>query len=52
MVTQAEFVGTMEADSLDVVEWVMALEEELAIEIPDDMDRLIRVWIYRKAFKP
>ena len=30
------FVEDMEADSLDTVELVMALEEEFGIEIPDD----------------
>jgi acyl carrier protein len=32
----ASFVDDLGADSLDVVELVMAFEEEFAIEIPDD----------------
>ena len=36
-VTQdASFVDDLGADSLDTVELVMALEEEFAVEIPDD----------------
>ena len=33
---EASFVEDLGADSLDTVELVMALEEELGIEIPDD----------------
>ncbi|RDU74431.1 acyl carrier protein [Helicobacter anseris] len=33
---EAEFVKDLGADSLDVVELVMALEEKFDIEIPDD----------------
>lgn len=33
---QASFVDDLGADSLDVVEMVMAFEEEFGIEIPDD----------------
>ena len=33
---EASFVEDLGADSLDVVELVMALEEEFDIEIPDD----------------
>ena len=33
---EANFVEDLEADSLDTVELVMALEEEFGIEIPDD----------------
>ncbi|MGQ9880139.1 MAG: acyl carrier protein [Armatimonadota bacterium] len=33
---QASFVEDLGADSLDVVELIMALEEEFHIEIPDD----------------
>ena len=33
---QASFADDLKADSLDVVELVMALEEEFDIEIPDD----------------
>ncbi len=32
----AKFVDTLGADSLDIVELIMALEEEFEIEIPDD----------------
>ena len=32
----ASFVDDLRADSLDIVEVVMALEEEFDIEIPDD----------------
>ncbi len=33
---EASFVDDLGADSLDVVELVMALEEEFSIEIPDE----------------
>jgi acyl carrier protein len=33
---EASFVDDLRADSLDVVELVMALEEEFNIEIPDE----------------
>ena len=33
---EANFVEDLEADSLDTVELVMALEEEFEIDIPDD----------------
>jgi acyl carrier protein len=33
---QASFIEDLGADSLDTVELVMALEEELGIEIPDE----------------
>jgi acyl carrier protein len=33
---QANFANDLAADSLDVVELVMALEEEFEIEIPDE----------------
>ncbi len=33
---EASFANDLQADSLDVVELVMALEEEFDIEIPDD----------------
>ena len=32
----ASFVDDLGADSLDTVEWVMALEEEFETEIPDE----------------
>ncbi len=34
--SEASFVDDLGADSLDVVEMVMALEEEFNIEIPDE----------------
>ena len=34
--TQASFVDDLGADSLDIVELVMALEEEFDLEIPDE----------------
>ena len=33
---EASFTDDLEADSLDIVELVMALEEEFDIEIPDE----------------
>ena len=33
---ESSFVEDLDADSLDTVELVMALEEEFGIEIPDD----------------
>jgi acyl carrier protein len=33
---EASFVETLNADSLDIVELVMAFEEEFGIEIPDE----------------
>jgi acyl carrier protein len=35
-VTTASFIDDLGADSLDIVELVMALEEEFDIEIPDE----------------
>ena len=32
----ASFTGTLGADSLDVVEMVMAFESDFGVEIPDD----------------
>jgi acyl carrier protein len=41
---QASFVEDLGADSLDVVELVMGLEEEFDIEIPDeDAEKIARV---------
>jgi len=40
----ASFVDDLGADSLDTVELVMALEEEFAVEIPDeDAEKITRV---------
>ncbi len=36
VVTDASFTDDLGADSLDIVELVMALEEDFDIEIPDD----------------
>jgi acyl carrier protein len=35
-VPEASFIDDLGADSLDIVELVMAMEEEFDIEIPDD----------------
>ena len=41
MTPEAKFIEDLGADSLDIVELVMALEEEFSIEIPDeDADKL------------
>ena len=36
VIPEASFMDDLGADSLDTVELIMALEEELGIEIPDD----------------
>ncbi|HMK90971.1 MAG TPA: acyl carrier protein [Methylocystis sp.] len=36
VVDKANFIDDLGADSLDIVELVMAFEEEFGIEIPDD----------------
>lgn len=42
--TDSSFMADLGADSLDVVELVMALEEEFEIEIPDaDAEKLVTV---------
>lgn len=42
--SEASFVDDLGADSLDVVELVMALEEEFEIEIPDeDAEKIVKV---------
>ena len=35
---EASFIDDLNADSLDIVELVMALEDELEMEIPDEDD--------------
>ena len=41
---EASFIDDLGADSLDIVELVMALEEELDIEIPDaDAEKVVTV---------
>jgi len=39
---EASFVETLNADSLDIVELIMAFEESFEIEIPDDKAEKIR----------
>ena len=36
VIEEASFLGDLQADSLDIVELVMALEEEFEIEISDE----------------
>jgi len=38
----ASFIDDLGADSLDIVELVMAFEEEFSVEIPDDAAEKIR----------
>ena len=38
----ASFVETLNADSLDIVELIMALEENFSLEIPDEEAEKIR----------
>jgi len=41
---EAAFIADLEADSLDIVEFMMALEEEFDIEIPDeDAEKIVTV---------
>ena len=41
---EASFIDDLGADSLDIVELVMAIEEEFDIEIPDsDAEKFVRV---------
>jgi acyl carrier protein len=42
VVREAEFIGDLNADSLDMVELVMSLEEEFGIEISDEDVESIR----------
>ena len=42
--TEASFIDDLGADSLDIVELVMAIEEEFDIEIPDsDSEKVVTV---------
>ena len=42
--TEASFIDDLGADSLDIVELVMAIEEEFDIEIPDsDAEKVVTV---------
>ena len=44
VVPEASFIDDLGADSLDIVELVMALEEEFDIEIPDsDAEKVVSV---------
>lgn len=39
---ETDFVDDLRADSLDVVELIMALEDEFEIEVPDDQMESVR----------
>lgn len=39
---EASFVDDLKADSLDLVELIMAFEDEYGVEIPDDDSQAIR----------
>ncbi len=42
--TEASFIDDLGADSLDIVELIMALEEEFDLEIPDsDAEKVVTV---------
>ena len=42
--TEASFIDDLGADSLDIVELIMALEEEFDIEIPDsDAEKVVTI---------
>ena len=44
VVAEASFIDDLGADSLDIVELIMALEEEFDIEIPDsDAEKVVTV---------
>jgi len=36
VIPEASFAGDLDADSLDLVELIMSLEEEFGVEIPDE----------------
>ena len=41
---ESSFLDDLGADSLDIVEFIMALEEEFGIEIPDeDVEKIVTV---------
>ena len=43
--TEASFIDDLGADSLDIVELIMALEEEFDMEIPDaDAEKVVTFW--------
>ena len=42
---EASFIDDLGADSLDIVELIMALEDEFDTEIPDaDAEKVVTVW--------
>jgi acyl carrier protein len=44
VVPQASFTDDLKADSLDLVEMIMSLEEEFGVEIPDeDAEKILTV---------
>ncbi len=43
VVPNASFTDDLGADSLDIVELVMAFEEEFDIEIPDEAEKILTV---------
>jgi acyl carrier protein len=44
VVPEAGFVSDLDADSLDLVELIMALEEEFGVDIPDeDAEKIVTV---------
>jgi acyl carrier protein len=44
VVSSAKFVDDLGADSLDLVEMIMALEEEFGVDIPDeDAEKIVSV---------
>ena len=41
---ESSFLDDLGADSLDIVEFIMALEEEFGLEIPDeDVEKIVKV---------
>ena len=41
---ESSFLDDLGADSLDIVEFIMALEEEFGLEIPDeDVEKIVTV---------
>jgi acyl carrier protein len=44
VVPEASFIDDLGADSLDIVELVMAMEEEFNIEIPDEAAEKIQTF--------
>ncbi len=49
VVPEAKFIDDLGADSLDIVELIMALEDEYSIEIPDGMPKRWRPWGMRSG---